>query len=300
MSAESRRVVVTGATAGLGFFAAESLAARGHRVVLAARSAERAVRAADAIRARVPGAELETVDLDLADLASVRSGASAIGAGGPVDVLLANAGVVGSRRRQETADGHELQFGTNHLGHFALVAHLLPALREAEAGRVVHLGSISHRFVRLDLDDPMMQYHYTGAVAYARSKLAVMTFGFELDRRLRAAGSSVSSVVAHPGLSLEGLSDPRPPVVELRRPPAVVTSMLHTIAQGKEVGAEPLVQAAVGAGVPGGEYLGPAGWFQLTGPPAAVRAKPHARDRATAEALWSLSARLTSTDPTPS
>ena len=299
MSAESRRVVVTGATAGLGFFAAEALAKSGHRVVLAARSAERAVRAADAIRSRVPGAELETVDLDLADLASVRSGASAIGAGGPVDVLLANAGVVGARRRRETADGHELQFGTNHLGHFALVAHLLPALREAGAGRVVHLGSISHRFVRLDLDDPMMQYHYTGAVAYARSKLAVMTFGFELDRRLRAAGSSVSSVVAHPGLSLEGLSDPRPPVVEPRRPPAVVTSMLHTIAQGKEVGAEPLVQAAVGDGVSGGEYLGPAGWFQLTGPPAVVRAKPHARDRAAAEALWSLSARLTSTDPTP-
>lgn len=299
MSAEPRRVVVTGATAGLGFFAAEALAARGHRVVLAARSAERAVRASDAIRARVRGAELETVDLDLADLASVRSGASAIRAGGPVDVLLANAGVVGSRRRRETADGHELQFGTNHLGHFALVAHLLPALREAPAGRIVHLGSISHRFVRLDLDDPMMDYHYTGAVAYARSKLAVMTFGFELDRRLRAAGSSVSSVVAHPGLSLEGLSDPRPPVVEPHRPPAVITSMLHTIAQGKEVGAEPLVHAAVGDGVAGGEYLGPAGWFQLTGPPAVVRAKPHARDRVTAEALWSLSARATSTDPTP-
>lgn len=299
MSVEPRRVVVTGATAGLGYFAAESLAARGHRVVLAARSAERAVRASDAIRARVPGALLETVDLDLADLASVRTGASAISAGGPVDVLLANAGVVGSRRRQQTADGHELQFGTNHLGHFALVAHLLPALHAAPAGRVVHLGSISHRFVRLDLDDPMMEYHYTGAVAYARSKLAVMTFGFELDRRLRAAGSSVSSIIAHPGLSLEGLSDARPPVVEPHRPPAVLTSMLHTIAQGKEVGAEPLVQAAVGEGAEGGEYLGPAGWFQLTGPPAVVRAKPHARDRATAEALWSLSVHATSTDPVP-
>jgi len=299
MSAEARRVVVTGATAGLGYFAAEALAARGHRVVLAARSAERAVRASDAIRARVPGALLETVDLDLADLASVRTGASAITAGGPVDVLLANAGVVGSRRRQLTADGHELQFGTNHLGHFALVAHLLPALRSAPAGRVVHLGSISHRFVRLDLDDPMMEYHYTGAVAYARSKLAVMTFGFELDRRLRAAGSSVTSVVAHPGLSLESLSDARPPVVEPHRPPAVLTSMLHAVAQGKEVGAEPLVQAAVGDGVGGGEYLGPAGWFQLTGAPALVRAKPHARDASTAEALWSLSARATSTDPAP-
>jgi len=300
MSAEPRRVVVTGATAGLGYFAAEALAARGHRVVLAARSAERAVRAADAIRSRVPSADLETIDLDLADLASVRTGAAAVAAGGPVDALLANAGVVGSRRRRETADGHELQFGTNHLGHFALVSHLMPALRAATAARVVHLGSIAHRFVRLDLDDPGMRYHYSGAVAYARSKLAVMTFGLELDRRLREAGSTVSSVLAHPGLSMEGLSDPRPPVVEPHRPPAVLTSMLHTIAQGKEVGAEPLLHAAVGDGVQGGEYWGPAGWFQLTGPPALVRVKPHARDRAAAEALWALSARATSLDPVPS
>jgi NAD(P)-dependent dehydrogenase (short-subunit alcohol dehydrogenase family) len=121
MSADRRRVVVTGATAGLGYFAAERLASQGHRVVLAARDGGRAVRAVDAIRERVPAADLETVELDLADLASIRSGAAAIAAGGAVDVLLANAGVVGSKRRQTTADGFETQFGTNHLGHFALV-----------------------------------------------------------------------------------------------------------------------------------------------------------------------------------
>lgn len=297
MSAERPRVVVTGATAGLGYYAAEQIARRGHRVVLAARSPERAARAESLLRERVPGADVETVRLDLADLSSVREGAAVLTDGGPVDVLLANAGVVGSRRRRETADGHELQFGTNHLGHFALVSHLLPALTASRAGRVVHLGSIAHRFVRLDLDDPMMRGHYVGAVAYARSKLAVMTFGLELDRRLRAAGSTVASVVAHPGLSLDGLSDPRPPVVAPRRPPAVLTSALHLVAQGKEVGAEPLVHAAVEPDVQGGEYWGPDGWFQLTGGPAPVPAKRHARDPEAAERLWSLSARLTSTEP---
>jgi len=297
MPAEALRVVVTGATAGLGYYAAEQMARQGHHVVLAARSHDRAVRAADLVRDRVPGAEVRTVHLDLADLASVEAGASEIAGGGAVDVLLANAGVVGSRRRRRTTDGHELQFGTNHLGHFALVSHLLPALAQAPAARVVHLGSIAHRFVRLDLDDPMMLGHYSGAVAYARSKLAVMTFGFELDRRLREVGSSVRSVVAHPGLSVDPLSDPRPPVVEVRRPPAVLTSAAHVVAQGKEVGAEPLVHASTAAGVEGGEYWGPEGWFQLTGAPARVRARPHAHHRATAADLWSLSARLTSIEP---
>ncbi|WP_423924109.1 SDR family NAD(P)-dependent oxidoreductase [Frigoribacterium sp. 2-23] len=297
MSAESRRVVVTGATGGLGFFAAERLAGEGHRVVLAARDAGRAVQAADTIRDRHPHADLETVDLDLADLSSIESGAAAISAGGPVDVLLANAGVVGARRRGTTTDGFELQFGTNHLGHFALVAHLLPALDAAQAGRVVHLGSISHRFVRLDLDDPMMVSSYSGAVAYARSKLAVMTFGFDLDRRLRQRDSSVASIVAHPGYAMQALTEPRPPVVEPHRPPAIILSALHTFAQGKEVGIEPLVHAAVGADVSGGEYWGPAGWFQLTGEAARVPAKKHARDASVAERLWTLSAELTGVDP---
>lgn len=300
MPGDRRRVVVTGATAGLGYYSAERLVAAGHQVVLAARDAERAVRAADLLRSRVPGADVDTVALDLADLASVRTGASAIAAGGPVDGLLANAGVVGSRRRQTTTDGFELQFGTNHLGHFALVSHLMPALESAGRARVVQLGSISHRWVRLDLDDPMMVSSYSGAVAYARSKLAVMTFGFDLDRRLRAAGSSVSSVVAHPGFSWDSLSDPRPPVVEPRRPPAVLTSMMHVFSQGKEVGAEPLVHALVGEDVHGGEYWGPAGWFQLTGAPARVPAKRHSRDESVASRLWQVSAGLTGVHPTVS
>ncbi|AMM20862.1 hypothetical protein AX769_12805 [Frondihabitans sp. PAMC 28766] len=295
--ASRRRVVVTGANAGLGYFVAEQLAATGVRVVLACRDESRAKRAVDSILTIVPDADLQVVVTDLADLASVRVAADQIMADGPVDALVANAGVVGSRRRQTTADGFELQFGTNHLGHFALVSHLLPALAAAEAGRIVHLGSIAHTLSRLDLDDPMMVQRYSGHRAYSRSKLAVMTFGFELDRRLRDAGSSVSSVVAHPGFALENLTERRPGIVRRRWLPAPLVGLMRTVSQGKDQGARPLVYAAVGADVAGGEYWGPDGWFQLTGAPALVRARRHARNRKTAARLWNLSARLTRVQP---
>lgn len=292
-----RRVVVTGANAGLGYFVSEQLAAIGVRVVLACRDEARAQQAVESILTVVPDADLQVVVTDLADLASVRRAAEQISADGPVDALVANAGVVGSKRRQVTADGFELQFGTNHLGHFALVAHLLPALTAAEAGRVVHLGSITHGWSRLDLDDPMMVTRYRSHRAYGRSKLAVTTFGFELDRRLRAAGSTVQSVVAHPGFALENLTERRLGIVRRRWLPAPIIGVLRTFSQGKDQGARPLTYAAVGADVDGGEYWGPDGWFQLTGAPAHVRPKRHARNRKAAARLWSLSARLTRVQP---
>lgn len=291
------RVVVTGANAGLGYFVAEQVAATGARVVLACRDEGRASRAAESIRRRIPDADLEIVVTDLADLSSIRAAAARIIAGGPVDTLVANAGVVGSKKRQTTTDGFELQFGTNHLGHFALIAHLLPALTQAEAGRIVHLGSISHRWARLDLDDPMLVSRYRSYTAYSRSKLAVMTFGFELDRRLRAAGSSVRSVVAHPGFALENLTEKRPGIVTRRWLPAPIVGLMRTVCQGKDQGARPLSYAAVGADVQGGEYWGPDGWFQLTGAPALVKAKKHATNRKAAARLWNLSARLTRLQP---
>jgi NAD(P)-dependent dehydrogenase (short-subunit alcohol dehydrogenase family) len=234
---------------------------------------------------------------DLADLTSIRAAAGQIISGGPVDVLVANAGVVGSKKRSTTVDGFELQFGTNHLGHFALIAHLLPALSRAEAGRIVHLGSISHRWARLDLDDPMLVTRYRSYTAYSRSKLAVMTFGFELDRRLRAAGSSVRSVVAHPGFALETLTEKRPGIVSRRWLPAPIVGLMRTVCQGKDQGARPLSFAALSADVSGGEYWGPDGWFQLTGAPALVKAKKHAKNRKAAARLWNLSARLTRLQP---
>lgn len=291
------RVVITGANAGLGYFVAEQVAAGGARVVLACRDEGRATRAAESIRQRVPDADLEIVVTDLADLASVRTAALQIAAGGTVDVLVANAGVVGSKTRQTTLDGFELQLGTNHLGHFALIAHLMPSLKKAEAGRIVHLGSISHRWARLDLDDPMLVSRYRSYTAYSRSKLAVMTFGFELDRRLRAAGSPVTSVVAHPGFALDKLTESRPGIISRRRLPAPIIGLMRTVCQGKDQGARPLTQAALGAEIQGGEYWGPDGWFQLTGAPTRVKAKKHAKNRKAAARLWNLSARLTRLQP---
>jgi NAD(P)-dependent dehydrogenase (short-subunit alcohol dehydrogenase family) len=282
------RVVVTGGNAGLGYFASEQLARAGHPVVLAVRSAEKYERAAASIAAQVPDASVEHLPLDLADLDSVARAADRLADLGPVGAVINNAGVVGARSFGRTRQGTELQIGTNHLGHFAWTARILPLL-EASAGRIVHVGSIAHRFVRLDPRDPFRVGRYHDQRQYSRSKLAVMLFGFELAERLADAGSPVTSVVAHPGLSLDSLSAPRPGVIRSRAEPGWVRPGL--VAQGKDVGAEPLVHAAVGRGVRSGEYWGPDGWMQLRGHPAVVEAKPWAHDRTAAARLWTASER---------
>ncbi|OIH93564.1 SDR family NAD(P)-dependent oxidoreductase [Curtobacterium sp. MCBA15_001] len=280
-----KTVVVTGASAGLGYHAAEQLAAAGHRVVLATRNRARAEAAERSIRRHVPTATLEHLHVDLADLDSVCAAAAALQDLGPVDALLNNAGVVGSRTERFTPQGVELQVGTNHLGHFALTGLVLPML-ERTGGRVVHLGSIAHRWASLDRLDPFRVGHYVGYRQYGRSKLAVMLFGFELAERLADAGSAVASVVAHPGLALDTLGAQRPLVTPARDEPAWVRPGERLIAQGKDAGAHPLVHAAVGDGVRSGQYWGPGGPLQLRGPAAVVRAEPRAHDRAEAARLW--------------
>lgn len=288
---EPKTVVVTGASAGLGYFTSEQLAAAGHRVVLATRNPDKAAAAERSIRAHVDGAAIEHLHIDLADLDSVAAAVDALGDLGPIDAVVNNAGVVGSGERRRTAQGIELQFGTNHVGHFAWTAGVLPML-EQTGGRVVHLGSISHRWARLARQHPERARPYVNYLQYARSKLAVMLFGFELAERLADAGSSVSSVVAHPGFSLDTLAPARPDVVPTTPTPAWVRAGERVWSQGKDVGAEPLVHAAVGPGVRSGEYWGPAGWMQLKGAPAVVPAKPHAHDRIAAAHLWAASERL--------
>ncbi|WP_242088110.1 SDR family NAD(P)-dependent oxidoreductase [Curtobacterium sp. DN_7.5] len=295
MSAEPgghRTLVVTGATAGLGYWASEQLAAAGHRVVLAARNPERTDAALRSIRAAVPDAELDHVRLDLADLDSVAAAADTLGERYPdgLDALVANAGVVGSRQQRTTAQGHELQIGTNHLGHFALAGRVLPLLAH-RAGRIVHLGSIAHRWARLDRADPLGAGHYSSYRQYGRSKLAVMLFGFELAERLADAGSPVSSVVAHPGFSLDVLAPDRPLVASARPEPAWTRPAQRLYAQGKDAGADPIVHAAVGDDVRSGEYWGPAGRLQLRGPATPVVAESKAHDRLEAARLWAASER---------
>ncbi|MCX7522948.1 SDR family NAD(P)-dependent oxidoreductase [Microbacterium sp. STN6] len=291
-----RTVVVTGANAGLGFFTSAQLAAAGAHVVLACRNARRADAAAHAIRLRTPSARLDLIPLDTADLGSVREAAERIRSLDRVDVLVANAGIVHPpRHRQVSVDGNELVLATNLLGHFALVALTMPALErtahEAVEARVVTLGSLASRLASLRLDDLQLERSYSGWQAYAQSKIAVQAFGFELDRRLRAGGSEVRIVVAHPGYSISGLTPRVPGVNEPTRGRRFAGVLQSAFAQGKDHGAWAPVRAATEVGLGGGEYVGP----RLLTRGAPARATPTATsvDPAVGARLWQLAEQYT-------
>jgi NAD(P)-dependent dehydrogenase (short-subunit alcohol dehydrogenase family) len=286
-------VVVTGGNAGLGYFTAEQLARRGARIVIASRTESRANAAIASLRRQVEDITPPLfVHLDLADLASVARAAHELSELPSIDVLVANGGITRGTADSVTADGFESMFGTNHLGHFALIAGLLPSLTATGQARIVHLGSISHRFYPLALEARESE-RFRSFRSYARSKLAVMTFAFELDRRLRAAGHSTRSIVAHPGFALDELTAARPGVTPENRPPAAAQAALRSFAQGKDAGAWPIAMAATDDYLRGGEYVGPAGWQQLRGRPRVTGAKAWSRDPSAAARLWALSESLT-------
>ena len=204
--------LVTGGNAGIGYFVAEQLSATGATVVLGSRDPAKAEVATASIRSRVPGARVRAVRLDLADLSSLGTVVDSLEVE-RLDAVVHNAGVaLDDPPRRETGDGHELMFGTNHLGHFALTHWLMPLLSAAPAARIVTMGSFAAKSERLDLDDLQSRKEYRPKRTYGRSKLAQMYFGLELDRRLRAVGSTVASVVVHPGGALDSLTPSRPPV----------------------------------------------------------------------------------------
>ncbi|WP_410630858.1 SDR family NAD(P)-dependent oxidoreductase [Amycolatopsis sp. cmx-4-83] len=284
------RVLVTGGNAGIGYFAAEQLASAGADVVLGSRDAAKAEAAIASIRSRVAGAVVTHVRLDLADLAQVATVDT-----GELDAVVCNAGVLLDHPpRRETAAGHELMFGTNHLGHFALIARLLPVL--APDARIVTTGSFAAKSAKLDFADLQSEAGYVPKRAYERSKVAQMLFAVELDRRLRATGSKRLSVIAHPGGALDSLTPSRPPVHVrttgqwLRGLPARV--LLH----GKDAGARPAVRAVLGPDVAGGQLWGPR-VFGLRGRPKLEERWANLTDEAAAERLWAESATLTGVDP---
>jgi len=290
--ADGRVVLVTGGNAGIGYFIAEQLSATGATVVLGSRSPMKAEAAATAIRGRVPGARVRVLRLDLADLTSLETAVGALELT-HLDAVVHNAGVaLDDPPRRETVDGHELMFGTNHLGHFALTRWLMPLLSAAPAGRVVTVGSFAAKTERLDLDDPQSRRDYRPKRSYGRSKLAQMFFGLELDRRLRATGSTVTSVVVHPGGALDSLTPSRPPVhvrtlgTRLRGAPAGV------LLQGKHAGAWPAVRAVLDPEVRGGQLWGPR-VFGLRGRPRPEPVWAHLTDTAVAARLWDMSRALT-------
>jgi NAD(P)-dependent dehydrogenase (short-subunit alcohol dehydrogenase family) len=257
-------------------------------VIGTARDAAKGKRADEEIRRGVPGASIEMKLLDLADLGSVREFASEVAGTHELDLLINNAGVM-MPPRSITRDGFELQFGTNHLGHFALTGLLLERLTRGTDPRVVTVTSLEHRPGRIDFDDLTSERDYQPRTAYQRSKFANAVFGIELDRRLRAAGSPVKSVLAHPGYSATNLqtSGPTGPMKALLR----VGNRLF--AQSADRGALPQIHAATALEVQGGEFYGPDGFNQLRGNPTRVQPAERATDPELGRRLWQVSEELT-------
>ena len=279
--------VVTGANAGLGYFTSEQLAGAGAHVVLACRNPGKADAAASAIRARVPGASVSVLQLDVADLQSVREASETVRAMPRLDGLVLNAGIVHPPTdRDVSLDGNELVFATNFLGHFALTAGCLPALRRTPGSRVVSLGSLISRLMDSSLDDLQLVTTYSGWKAYAQSKIAMQVFGFELDRRLRANGAGmVQSLVAHPGYSISGLTPRIASVNEVSRGKRVIDGLQALVgAQSKRRGAWPTVRALTDPDAHGGDYFGPR--LLTRGAPTRQSATRTSRDRAVAARLW--------------
>lgn len=252
--------VVTGGHAGIGYWVSEQLARAGATVVMAGRTHKKLTAARDAILARKPDALVESVRLDLASLGSVRESAEQLSALPRIDGLIENAGtIMASKKREETIDGFERMFGVNHLGHFLLTALLYPRIRES-AGRIVPMGSGATRLTKIRLNDlQSTEGKFSAWAAYGQSKHATQSFGFELDRRLRAANSPAMSLVAHPGAVRDGVTPKRVGVIEPTIRQRLADHLIFVITRGKDVGAWPIVRAATDPAAEGGQYWGPRG-----------------------------------------
>jgi len=292
-SQTGKTALITGANSGLGFEAAKVLAGKGAAVTLAVRDTAKGEAAAAAIRAAVPGTEPAVAALDLANLASIRTFADAFaGTHGRLDMLINNAGVMAIPRRT-TADGFEMQFGTNHLGHFALTGLLLPLLLTTPAARVVTVSSGIHIIGKINFDDLQSERSYSKWAAYGQAKLANLLFAYELQRKLAASGSSVISVVAHPGYASTNLQNGGPEMQGSRSGKRTMSAANHILAQSAAMGALPEVYAATSPNVRGGDYIGPDGFMGQRGFPKKVKSNARSRDQAVAARLWAVSEELT-------
>ncbi len=276
--------IITGAGSGLGFETARALAEKGARVVLAVRNTEKGADAASRIRKVKQGADVAVMELDLGDLSSVRKFADNFRKQYKrLDLLINNAGVM-APPRGETADGFELQFGTNHLGHFALTLLLLDMLKRVPGSRIVTVSSGAHSFGMLDFDDLNWEKRtYNRWQAYGDSKIANLYFTRELQRRLDEENSNVLAVAAHPGWS----------ATELQRHQGLLSILNNFFAQTAAMGTLPTLYAATAPDVHGAEYFGPDGFGEIRGYPVRVRSNKRSRDMAAAKRLWELSEKLT-------
>jgi len=279
--------IVTGANVGLGFETTIGLAKKGAKVVMACRSQEKAEKAKSDILEKVPDAELEIMVLDLNSLSSVRSFADAFKTRyDQLDILINNAGIM-MPPFSLTEDGFESQFGVNHLGHFLLTGLLLPTLNSTQGSRVVALSSKAHEWGKIEFDNLQSEKKYSKMGAYGLSKLACLMFAYELDRRLDAAGSQVTSVAAHPGGSNTDLARHFPKVMYYILMP-IMLPMMHSPVNA----ALPSLMAAIDESVRGGSYYGPTGFRGMRGKPGKVDSTAASNDKAVAKELWEKSEKL--------
>jgi NAD(P)-dependent dehydrogenase (short-subunit alcohol dehydrogenase family) len=292
--------VITGSNSGLGFGLARRLSAAGADVVMAIRNRAKGEAAIDEIRATVPDAKLTIKPLDLSSLAGVAALGEQLNADGrPIDILINNAGVMTPPKRDTTTDGFELQFGSNHLGHFALTAHLMPLLRAADSPRVVSLSSLAARQGRIHFDDPQFEKSYTPMQAYGQSKLAVLMFARELDRRSKEAGWGILSDAAHPGLTktnlqTSGPSHGRSKPSTMERFYKLSWRLTPFLWQEIDEGILPALYAATSPQAEGGAFYGPHGIYEAAGGGvAAAKVPARARNDADCRRLWDISEKLT-------
>ncbi len=283
-------IIVTGANSGLGFETSKALAARSAQVVMACRNMRKGEEAAAAIRTAVPGASLDLMQLDLASLDSIEQFAQTFKTRYErLDVLVNNAGIMATPYTQ-TADGFEMQFGTNHLGHFALTGALLDVLLKTPGARIVNVSSGMHRFVSsMNFDDIQGRQAYNRWNAYGQSKLANLLFTYELQRKLEQADADLIAVAAHPGYAATNLQTNGRGGAGSR----VWNGINKLLAQSQAMGALPQLYAATEDTVSGGEYYGPGGLFESRGYPTRVQASAAAHDAAAAARLWQISEELT-------
>jgi len=282
-----RTAIVTGANTGLGYETAAALAAKGAHVVLAVRNLEKGEEAARRIEQATPGAQIQLQELDLTSLDSIRTAADELRtAHESIDLLINNAGVM-MTPKSTTKDGFELQFGTNHLGHFALTNLLLDRVQAAPDSRIVTVSSVGHRFARgIRFDDLQWERDYNRIRAYGQSKLANLLFTYELQRRLQ--GTDTIAVAAHPGGSNTELTRNLPRFV------AVAMPLFEPLFQGPDMGALPTLRAATDPGVLGGQYYGPDGFGEQRGYPKVVASSTASHDTDAQRRLWAVSEELTS------
>ena len=289
---QGRFALVTGANSGIGYQAALELARHGAHVLLGCRSQQKAQDAVARLRAAVPDAKADFVLLDMASLRSIRDFAASFASSGlALDLLINNAGVMALPKRELTEDGFERQFGTNHLGHFALTGLLMPHILRAAAPRVITVASLAHQGGKIEFDNLQSERKYVPWAAYNASKLANILFARELDRRAREAGSRLLSLPVHPGVSQTQIVANGPGANDLK------TKFIFTFAKfltsPDSEGALPTLYAATRPGVHGGDYIGPDGFMELKGAPTVVKPRPHALDEATGRKLWEVSEQLT-------